>query len=248
MVRLALALALVAACSIPDVTFVKGDDIAIDASIDAPPGRTVTARWTLNHRQSATQFPCPASAVTAAVLVNPWDPNALIVGSNTQTFTAKCSPTQGTFMLPAGIYVAHMVIQDSAGTNLLVSDFQFLDTTVNPGIADFSFYDDAGFFVFAYGLLDHAGGARLTCAEAGISNNGKIELVSTPSSGPPITDQLICDHHVGSTKALPPGSYTFQVRGREAGVVVTTTVVPPPLSVLADSVFVFQDNVEIPVH
>jgi hypothetical protein len=249
MVKLALVVALVTGCSIPDVTFMTGDNAAIDAGVDTPAvTRQVSARWTFNHRQTGEQFPCPPSAVSAQVLVNPWDPVAQMAGA-TQTFTAKCSPNLGTFLLPPGTYVAHMVVQDDIGTNLVVSDFQYVDTTVGTAIAEFSFFDDAGFFAFSWALLDHAGGARVTCAQAGISNAGWIELVATPSTGGPITARLNnCDHHIGSTPALPPGSYTFQVRGREAGAIVTTTVVPPAVTLPANAVYVFIDTVAIPVH
>jgi hypothetical protein len=249
MVRPWLALALLAGCSVPDVTFTES------GNPDAGPGsdgstatnHQVAVRWTLNHLESGTLFACPFGTASTSIQVNAWNPETLIISSNTSMFQAPCGNGSQTITLPAGTYALHMLIQDSGGANLLVSDFVFVDTRAGDTTAEVLFYDDAGFFALAWEVLDHAGGTRQTCAAAGIPPNGWFELTSkNTDTNMTYVDKLACDDHLASTQPLPPGAYTFTARGRNAaGTAVTTVATPPSLTLPMNAVIIFRDNVSV---
>lgn len=238
--------AAVCACDIPDVTFRKPTALpdattGSDASALVP----VNTRWTIVHRASGTAAGCPVTAFSTKILVNRWDSTSLTLDRATMEFPVDCAAAIATIELLRDVYVARMRIQDSGGNLLMVSDLQ----RVAPGQDDaisFEFSDDAGHVAFAWNLVDGAG-EPVSCAQAGISSQGGIRLVSSSSTGPLFTDLFACDDHVGSTALLPPGTYTFTVQGVK-GVVPVTTVSDPAERTLAEKSLVVLDDAILTVE
>lgn len=252
MVRLYFALAVaLAGCSIPDVTFTESSSPDAGPGIDGSVGTNhqVAVRWTLNHLQSGTLFACPPGTASTSIQVNVWNPSTLEISETAAMFQAACGTGTQTISLPAGTYALHMLIQDDGGANLLVSDFVFVDTRAGNTTAQVLFYDDAGFFALAWEVLDHPGGARQLCADAGIPTTGWFELTSkNMGSSMTYVDKLACDDHLGSTQPLPPGTYSFTARGRDAaGGAVTTVATPPNLTLPPNAVLIFRNNVTVSV-
>lgn len=241
-------LAVLAACDIPDVTF-EGPSGG-PGNPDAPVSVTrqpITVTWSLLHVATDTQLNCPAATASARIRVTPYNPAILQVDNpNAIDFPVDCATRSATIQPPVGVYIATMVILNSSGTTIALSDLVFADSSQGPTAIELVFSDDGGFLALTWDLLDRAGGARVSCEAAGISSAGVIELISHNATDS-YTDTYDCNDHVGTTQPMLPGTYTFELRGRQGGAIVTTNVVLPSKTITANTLTVV-DDLKLPVH
>ena len=216
-----VALALIAACNIPDVTFAKVSADAGVATGDAGGGdHMVTAHWSFRHLANNAPRGCPTGFGSAAVLSQAVDPITLSPIGNSHVDLFDCADLQGTILLSAGSYVISVRIQNGSGSQIYAeSKVAMVATSLGDSSVDVEVLDDAGYFSLTWSLHDKATGALMTCAQAGAT---AVEVVSTGTLGP-LSDKFLCDQGSGITAGLLAGSYTVAVRAMKSDLTISDT-------------------------
>ena len=144
---------------------------------------TVTGRWSFKHIADGSQRSCPTGFDTATIFAQPVD--AETANANGGVISADlftCSDQQGTVVLPDGLYLMSVRIEDHAGTQTYADSDQVLVDTASDSSFDVEILDDGGYFFFTWSLQDSTTGATLRCADAGVTANG-VGSTGTPGTG-----------------------------------------------------------------
>ena len=179
---------------------------------------SIKANWSFKEVSTGANLVCPTGFNTTAVHATPVNR----FGDKTGTEVIDlydCDDFTGMALYEARLYSVFMEITTPtnsakyADTPSAFVDITNVDKTITQTIID-----DGGFFVFDFELRDAAGGARLTCAEAGAG--GGVEIVSTLNgSASAKTDIFDCvtpgfrDDGKGyaTTAGLVAGDYTVSI-------------------------------------
>lgn len=191
---------------------------AVSAACTSSNNVTVTARWSFKNLETNSPRSCPIGFDTATVFAQPVD--ELTADANGGLIDADlfdCEDGQGTIIVPDGLYIMSVRIENHEGT-LTYADSEgvFIDTALD-GSFDVEILDDGGYLTFKWSLRDAQTQAPLTCAEAGITSNGSVESISTSTVNQNmiITDKFTCEDHFGTTAGLRMGSYTVSIDAEE---------------------------------
>lgn len=248
-----VAAALLAACSIPDVTFTRGlpDAAPGDAGSDGTGvvNRTITARWTLKHFTTGALFTCAHTSDVARVVAQPWDPvTQLTTGAPIVTQDFACTAGMGVFTVPSDKYRMSVAIRTAAGQVLEDSAIEFADATQRDGTLQVTIFDDAGYLAFSWDLLNKATQARVSCATAGITPSDRVEIDETNLANPgnPISDLFNCDDHFGTTDGLIPGHYSLSIRAVKNSATIGDVATFADVQVVAGGV-TDLGNIKLPV-
>jgi hypothetical protein len=175
---------------------------------------TVTAHWKFTHIADGTARTCPVGFDTATVFAQPVD--ELTAQANGGLISAdlfNCDATQGTIVVPDGLYLMSVRIENHSGSSKYAdSEAVFIDTAVD---ASFSveILDDGGYLTFRWTLKDAQTNQTLTCAAAGVTSNGSVESIatSTVNANVMFTDKFTCEDHYGTTAGLKAGTYVVSL-------------------------------------
>lgn len=175
---------------------------------------TVTGRWSFKHIADGSPRSCPTGFDTATIFAQPVDADT--VDANGGLISADlftCSDQQGTVILPDGLYLMSVRVEDHAGTQKYADSEQVLIDTAQDSSFDVEILDDGGYFFFTWSLHDATTGATLKCAEAGVTANGAVEAISTSVANQNFfrDAKFTCEDHYGTTPGLPAGTYTVSI-------------------------------------
>lgn len=181
---------------------------------------TVTGHWSFTHITDGSPRSCPTNFDTATIFAQPVD--AETVDANGGLISADlfdCSGQQGTVVLPDGLYLMSVRIENRSGTLTYADSNEVLVDTATDSAFDVDILDDGGYFFFTWSLHAAATGARLSCADAGVTSNGSVEAISTSVSSPSFyrDDKFTCEDHYGTTDGLPAGNYTVSIDAEDNG-------------------------------
>ncbi|HEU4727858.1 MAG TPA: hypothetical protein VFT22_08225 [Kofleriaceae bacterium] len=222
-----VALALLTACTVPDVTFSKqGSDAgAGNGGGDAGggsgggPDREVLVEWPLRHLATGAGLNCPQASDIARVTSLPWNPATQQPRGAAFHDDFDCTDGSGLITLPDNFYLVSVAILSPTEQLLASSSVAIVDTTVGDDAADATVFDDAGHVTLSWDVLNKATQARLACADVGLSGADTVELVSTNMADPskPLVDRYFCDDHFGTSRPLLPGHYTLSITASRGG-------------------------------
>jgi hypothetical protein len=131
------------------------------------------------------------------------------------------------------------------------SAVEFADVTRGDGELELTMFDDAGYVSFSWDVVNKATQARLSCASAGITASDAIEMVETNIANPanPTGDDFLCDAHLGTTAAMPPGHYTLAIAAVKNSTAVGDVVTFPDVQVVASDVTdIGNVRISVPVN
>jgi hypothetical protein len=222
---------------------------AASAGCTTTPNVTVTAHWSFKHITDGTARSCPVDYQTATVFAVPYDrATAQVNGNQFNTDLFDCDRFAGTILVPDGVYLMSVRIENDAGSRTYADSEQvFIDTAVDAGF-DVEILDDGGYFQFRWTLKDAVSGARLSCAEAQVTGNASVAALSTSIATPSYykDDKFTCEDHFGKTAGLRADSYTIAIDAEEnnlgLGAAVNLTDVIEAPNVVTD-----LGRVEIPI-
>lgn len=211
---------------------------------------TVTAGWTFKHIADGTARSCPDGFDTATVFAQPVD--ALTADANGGLINADlfdCSATRGTIVVPDGLYIMSVRIENHAGSQTYAdSEGVFIDTAVD-GRFDVEILDDGGYLSFRWSLKDSQTSAPLTCAQAGVTSNGSVESIATSvvNQNTMVTDKFTCEDHFGTTAGLRAGMYTVSLDAEENNRALGPPVNKPAVMVEPPNKVVDLGRIELPI-
>jgi hypothetical protein len=188
----------------------------------SPPDVTVTGHWTFKHITDGTPRSCPTGFDTATLFAQPVDSETVAANGgliNADLF--NCSDQQGTILIPDGLYLMSVRIETHSGATKYADSEQVLIDTAVDAAFDVEILDDGGYFFFTWSLHDKtSSGARLSCADAGVTSTGSVEVVSTLVTNMSFfkDDKFTCTDHYGTTAGLRAGNYTVSIDAEQGGV------------------------------
>ena len=203
---------LLAACSLPDVTFTR---LTADAGADGAGAalRMVTATWSFKHLASGATLSCPHSTDVARVQYQPWG-GAAQQPTGTLAFTdVACAAGTGAIMVPADVFRMSVSIRSAAGQVLANSNIEVIDTARGKDLLEAKLFDDAGYLSLSWDVVNRSTMARISCATAGIKPSDAIEMIESDATNPGgfTSDAFLCDNHFGAAGPLPAGHYTLSI-------------------------------------
>lgn len=225
MKNLVLGALLVAAASSAACTSSSGSDV------------TVTAQWSFKHIADGSPRSCPVGFGMAQITAQPIDPDTVAANGGLITTTLfNCNDMQGVIVVPDGSYLMSVDIADATGTQFYTQKPEEvrIDTATDKAFS-VEILDDGGYFFFTWGLIDAASKAPMTCAQAGVTSAGSVEVISTSVANKSFfkDDKFTCEDHYGTTDGLPAGQYTVSVDAEQnnaalgAAVNFTDTITAP---------------------
>jgi hypothetical protein len=211
----------------------------------------VTARWSFTHLASNSAGSCPHASDSAVIMSEPWDPETQAQTGPVLTDIFNCTDGRGTAALPDDTYLVWVEIQDAGGHVFAKSDQSFVDSSLGDTTIDMGFFDDGGYFFFSWDLIDKATNQRVSCRTAGITANGRVEVISTSIANSSYfkDDKFTCEDHFGTTDPLLVGHYVVSVNAEENDAIVGDPINVPDEVIVANSVRDLGDfKIKVPVH
>lgn len=182
---------------------------------------TVKAQWSFKHITDGTARSCPTGFGMAQITAQPVDPDTAAANGGLITTTLfSCNDGQGTVVVPDGVYLMSVDIANSSGTQFYTQKpEEVLVDTATDSSFHVEILDDGGYFFFTWGLVDAVSKAPMTCAAAGVTSAGSVEVISTSVANMAFfkDDKFTCQDHYGTTDGLPAGKYTVSVDAENAG-------------------------------
>ena len=191
------------------------------ACTSSTPDVIVTGHWTFKHIADGAARSCPTGFDTATLFAQPVDSETVAANGgliNADLF--NCSDQQGTIVIPDGLYLMSVRIESHSGATKYADSQQVLIDTALDASFDVQILDDGGYFFFTWSLHDKtSAGARMSCADAGVTSTGAVEAVSTSVSNMSFfkDDKFTCTDHYGTTAGLPAGNYTVSIDAEQGG-------------------------------
>lgn len=182
---------------------------------------TVRAQWSFKHIADGSARSCPVGFGMAVITAQPVDPDTVAANGGVITSTLfRCNDLQGILVVPDGAYLMSVDITDATGTQFYTQKPQEvrIDTATDSAFS-VEILDDGGYFFFTWGLVDAASHAPMTCATAGVTSAGSVEVISTSVANKAFfkDDKFTCEDHYGTTAGLPAGQYTVSVDAEDKG-------------------------------
>jgi hypothetical protein len=185
------------------------------------PDVLVTGHWTFKHITDGAARSCPTGFDTATLFAQPVDSETVAANGgliNADLF--NCSDQQGTIVIPDGLYLMSVRIESHSGATKYADSQEVLLDTADAAAFNVEILDDGGYFFFTWSLHDKtSSGARLSCADAGVTSAGSVEAVSTLIVNQNFfkDDKFTCTDHYGTTAGLPAGDYTVSIGAEQSG-------------------------------
>lgn len=180
----------------------------------------VTAQWQFTHLADNSPRSCPVGFTTATIVSQSIDPISHRGTGVTIVDKFNCSDGEGTISLPDDTYLVWVQIESDDGSQIYTKSKQsFVDTSLGDTTLDLiDILDDGGYFFLTWDLVDAGTQAPLSCAAAGVTADGSVEVISASmaNSQQIITDQFTCEDHFGTTDALLAGTYTVTIDALDA--------------------------------
>ncbi|MBX3155258.1 MAG: hypothetical protein KF773_04605 [Deltaproteobacteria bacterium] len=170
--------------------------------------------WVFKDLATNAVTGCPAGFDTVKVIAIPVDAAGNRVGDSFTDLLDCADGASGDLVsYDPGLYQIFLEIRQGANGNLYAQSLsEFFDLTAGDDTFDYTIFNDAGYFAFAWDLRAASNNAPVSCNGAGASN---VELAVTVTGtndlrsvkfpcgdGGAVTDALLEDSYVASVAAL----------------------------------------------
>jgi hypothetical protein len=180
----------------------------------------VDVSWTFTHLADNSERSCPSGFDTASIISQTIDPVSHHLTGLQVVDKFDCAAGHGSITLPDDTFLIWVEITNTSGSQTYAqSASSFVDTSFGDATFDTEILDDGGYFFFTWDLTD-PNGALLSCANAGITSSGSVDIISSSvaSSSYVKEDKFTCADHYGTTEGLLAGEYDITIQAENGGI------------------------------
>lgn len=181
----------------------------------------VDVSWTFTHLADNSARSCPSGFGTANIISQTIDPTTHKLTGLQVVDQFNCSAGHGTITLPDDAFLIWVEIAtDSGSSKYAESAATYVDTSLGDATVDTEILDDGGYFFFTWDLVDAQTSALLSCAAAGVTSSGSVDIISASVADSTYVkeDKFTCADHYGTTEGLLAGEYDITIQAENNGV------------------------------